>query len=198
MALTNIPTGILPEEVVNTLPSVGAENKVYRRLVEDPMLREMEITDDFIWYDGEWHPFSFDVKIYGAYFAKYQASVEKTIETMEQTIAQQAQMIEELEEAVFPTKLVSFEMLITSLVMTELDLVDADGNVVEANALSTEIWESEELVFQSTLKAGTYYLRNNDGYALGKPNGDIQPLVADGSDVVNLGSVEIVMIGGVK
>ena len=77
--IKDIPTGILPEEIVDALPEVGEENKVYRRLVEDEVLREMQVTDDFIWYDGEWHAFSFDVKIYGAYFERYQNSVNAVI-----------------------------------------------------------------------------------------------------------------------
>ena len=86
MALIEIPTGILPEEIVETLPKVGEENKVYRRLVEDEALREMQITDDFIWYDGEYHEFSFDARIYGAYFERYQRSVVDTIANLETRI----------------------------------------------------------------------------------------------------------------
>ncbi len=86
MALVEIPTGILPEELVETLPKKGEENKVYRRLVEDEVLREMQITDDFIWYDDEWHPFSFDARIYGAYFDRYQRSVMETIADLEARI----------------------------------------------------------------------------------------------------------------
>lgn len=79
MAINQIPTGILPEEIVEALPEAGEENKVYRRLVEDEALREMQITDDFIWYDNEWHEFSFDARIFGAYFERFQKSVIDTI-----------------------------------------------------------------------------------------------------------------------
>lgn len=194
MAIADIPTGILPEEIVEELPSQGEENKVYRRLVEDEELREMQITDDFIWYDGEFHPFSFDAKICGAYFARYQQSVNETVAEMEQTIAEQASLIQELEEAVFPVVATSFEMMITSMMMVDLDLYDENGEVVPNMGLSTEVWdEPTELVYQNEVRKGTYYLKNEDGYALGKPNGDILPLVCEGG-TVDLGSAELIML----
>lgn len=75
--IKDIPTGILPEEIVEALPETGEGNKVYRRLI-DPN-DEMQYTDDFIWYDGEWHEFSFENKIFGAYFERYQNSVNAVI-----------------------------------------------------------------------------------------------------------------------
>lgn len=84
--MIEIPTGILLEEIVEELPETGEENKVYRRLMEDETLREMQFTEDFIWYDDEWHPFSFDAKIFGAYFERYQASVEQTIADLEERV----------------------------------------------------------------------------------------------------------------
>lgn len=203
MAIIDIPTGILPEEIVTTLPEVGEENKVYRRLI-DPE-DEFQFTDDFIWYDGEYHPFSFDVKISGAYFARYQESVNETVAEMEQTIAEQGAIIEaqaaaitELEEAVFPKAWVSFEMIITSLVMAHLDLYDEEDNLIEEGAFTTDIYESEPMIFQTEIKKGTYYLKNSDGYALGLPNGDIKPLVYDDSTTVELGNVEVIMIAPKK
>lgn len=86
MALYEIPTGILLEEIVETLPETGEENKVYRRLVEEEWMREQQITDDFIWYDGEWHPFSFDAKIFGAYFARFQQSLDAVLSDYEARI----------------------------------------------------------------------------------------------------------------
>lgn len=88
MALFEIPTGILQEQIVDALPQTGEENIVYRRLVEDEELREMQITDDFIWYDDEWHPFSFDARIYGAYFERYQQSVADYIAELEARISE--------------------------------------------------------------------------------------------------------------
>lgn len=194
MAIADIPTGILPEEIVEELPQIGQENKVYRRLVDDEALREMQITDDFIWYNEEWHPFSFDVKICGAYFERYQQSVNETVAEMEQTIAEQAALITELKEAVFPVLQTSFEMMITSMMMVDLDLYDENDEIVPNMGLSTEVWdEPQELVYQNEVRKGTYYLKNADGYALGKPNGDIQPLVCEGG-TVNLGNVEVVML----
>lgn len=200
MALFEIPTGILPEEIVETLPEVGEENKVYRRLVEDEVLREMQITDDFIWYDGEWLPFSFDASIYGAYFKIYQESVNQTVNEMQAIIDEQAQKITELEEAVFPAHLTSWEMSLTSLIDTTLDLYNENDEEVEIGAMIVSMCEAEPTTFMAEVKEGTYYLKNSDGYALGKPNGDIQPLVADGTDVIQIGSVEIVQVqkGGVK
>lgn len=86
MALKTIPTWVLPEIIVDTLPSVGEEGKVYRRLVEDEALREMQITDDFIWHDGEWLEFSFDAKVYGPFFKIYMDSVSETIAELEQRV----------------------------------------------------------------------------------------------------------------
>ena len=194
MAIIDIPTGVLPEEIVETLPQTGQENKVYRRLVEDEELREMQITDDFIWYDDEYHQFSFDARICGAYFERYQQSVSETVAEMEQTIAEQSALIQELEEAVFPVEQTSFEMLITSLMAVDLDLYDENDEIVPNMGLSTEYWEEPtELIYQNEVRKGTYYLKNSDGYALGKPNGDIQPLVCEGG-TVELGDVEVVML----
>lgn len=197
MAIIDIPTGNLPYEVVAKLPTEGEPNKIYGVPVED----EEGLYTDYRYHNGEWQIVDLGAQIFGFLFNDYQESVqetvtemEQTITAMEETIAAQETKITELEEAVFPTTLVSFEMSITSLIMTELDLVDEDDNVVEANAFATDIWESEPMTFQSELKAGTYYLRNQDGYALGKPNGEIQPLIVDGTEIVQLGSVEIVMI----
>lgn len=198
MAIVDIPTGVLPEEIVDALPQTGQENKVYRRLVEDEELREMQITEDFIWYDGEYHPFSFDARICGAYFERYQNSVTETVAEMEQTIAEQSALIQELEEAVFPVEQTSFEMLITSLMAVDLDLYDENDEIVPNMGLSTEYWEEpQELVYQNEVRKGTYYLKNSDGYALGKPNGDIQPLVCEGG-TVELGNVEVVMLAPKK
>lgn len=83
MALYEIPTGITREQIVDELPESGDESIVYRRLVDNEELREMQITDDFIWYDDEWHPFSFNAKIYGAFFERYQKSVLATIADLE-------------------------------------------------------------------------------------------------------------------
>ena len=198
MAIANIPTGPLPEMIVEELPQEGEENKVYRRLVDDEELREMQITDDFIWHNGEWLPFSFDAKICGAYFSIYQESVEQTVAEMEQTIAEQASLIQELEEAVFPVVQTSFEMMITSMMMVDLDLYDENGEVVPSMGLSTEVWdEPTELIYQNEVKKGTYYLKNSDGYALGTPNGDILPLNCEGG-TINLGNTEVVMIAPKK
>lgn len=192
MAIIDIPTGILSEEIVETLPQTGQENKVYRRLIDkdDPY----QMTEDFIWYDGEYHPFSFDAKICGAYFERYQNSVSETVAEMQSIIDEQSALIQELEEAVFPIENTSFEMLITSLMSVDLDLYDANDEIIPNMGLSTEVWdEPQELVYQNEVRKGTYYLKNSDGYALGKPNGEIQPLVCEGG-TVNLGNVEVIML----
>lgn len=180
--LIDIPTGVLPEVIVEELPQTGEENKVYRRLVEDEDLREMQITDDFIWYDGEFHPFSFEAKVYGAYFERYQNAVEEEITA--------------LKEAVFGLQ-TTFQMYVSSSVRKTLNLVDGDGNIVVPGALQTERWNFDEVTCQVTVPRGTYYLRSEDNYAIGV-SGEILPLVVDGTPVVNLGEVKVILLGGAK
>lgn len=195
MAIIDIPTGVLPEQLVEVLPQTGQENIVYRRLVEDEDLREIQITDDFIWYDGEWHPFSFDARICGAYFERYQQSVSETVAEMEQIIEEQAQMITELEEAVFGVD-TTFQMCVTSLTTTTLNLVNESGEVVVPDALQTRKWSFEDITYEATVPKGTYYLRN-DEYAIGV-SGEMLPLVVDGTKVVDLGTVKVIAVGGEK
>lgn len=185
MAIIEIPTGVMPEELVEVLPQTGEENKVYRRLV-DPEDIYM-FTEDFIWYDNEWHPFSFDAKVYGAVFQRYQNSVAETISEMETKIT-------ELEEAVFG-KQTTFQMTVTSLVRTSLNLISENGEVVIPNSLQTEKWSFEDITYQVTVPKGTYYLRSEDNYAIGV-SGEILPLVVDGTDVVDLGPVKVILLGG--
>lgn len=121
-------------------------------------------------------------------------SIVETIQSMQESIADFGRRIKDLEEEVFPTELVSFDMSLTSLIETQLDLCDEDGNILEKAAFVTGVCEAEPVTFQTKLHNGTYYLKNQDNYALGKPNGDLQPLVADGGTHYDIGSVEIVMI----
>lgn len=93
--MIQIPTNTLREKIVEQLPVIGEENIVYRRLI-DPK-DEYQFTEDFIWYNDEYHPFSFDVKIYGAYFERYQESVAEEMATLQNTIAILETRIEELE-----------------------------------------------------------------------------------------------------
>ncbi len=159
MALKEIPTGILPEEIVETLPEVGEENKVYRRLVEDEVLREMQITDDFIWDDGEWHPFSFDARIYGAYFERYQQSVAETIANFEQRI-------EELEGK----GKVLFEG-------SNIELTEAGATIGERIAVATNIEVTNGTVFHCTLTDMTI-----DGEPIPDASGDITAYQVPGWD----------------
>lgn len=159
MALYEIPTGILPEAIVETLPEVGEENKVYRRLVEDEVLREMGITDDFIWYDGEWHPFSFDAKIFGAYFQRYQESVAETIANFEQRI-------EELEGK----GKVLFEG-------SNIELTEAGATIGERIAVATNIEVTNGTVFHCTLTDMTI-----DGEPIEDASGDITAYQVPGWD----------------
>lgn len=198
MAIVDIPTGIIPELNVDTLPKVGEENKIYLVPSTDEVKQELGETDNYIWYDNEWHEFSFFAPIYGGFFSRFQQSVDETVAEMEQTIAEQQALIQELEEAVFPKAWVSFEMTITSLVMAHLDLYDADDNLIEEGAFTTDIYESEPMTFQTEIRKGTYYLKNSDGYALGLPNGDIKPLVYDDGTTVELGNVEVIMLAPKK
>lgn len=83
MALYEMPTGVIPEEIVASLPRSGEEHKIYMVLSENPDLAEMGVYDCFIWHNTEWLPFSYDARIYGAYFGIYQQSVEQTIANLE-------------------------------------------------------------------------------------------------------------------
>lgn len=87
MAIKRIYTGILAEEIVETLPQVGTENKVYRRLVDDEILRESQITEDFIWHNGAWHEFSYSATMFGACFDIFQQSVIDTVNDLEARVA---------------------------------------------------------------------------------------------------------------
>lgn len=150
MALYEIPTGILLEEIVETLPETGEENKVYRRLVEEEWMREQQITDDFIWYDGEWHPFSFDAKIFGAFFERYQHSVQQTIANLEQRV-------EELEGK----GKVLFEG-------SNIELTEAGATIGKRIAVATNIEVTNGTVFHCTLTDMTI-----DGQAIPDASGDI-------------------------
>lgn len=196
MAIIDIPTGNISEVIVDKLPSKGEEFTVYR--IPKVEFDDIQTTDDYTYYDGEWHPFDFNSTMYGTFFARYQESVQETVSEMQNIIDEQAQKIVELEEAVFPKAWVSFEMSITSLIMTHLDLYDEEDNLVEEGAFTTDIYESEPMTFQTEIRKGTYYLKNADGYALGLPNGDIKPLVYDDSTTVELGKVEVIMLSPKK
>lgn len=192
MAITEIPTGNLPYIVVEELPETGEANTIYG--VPDDPESESPIYTNYRYADGAWQEVDLSAQVFGFLFADYQESVAETVAEMEQTIAEQASLIQELEEAVFPVVATSFEMMITSMMMVDLDLYDENGEVVPNMGLSTEVWdEPTELVYQNEVRKGTYYLKNEDGYALGKPNGDIQPLVCEGG-TVDLGSVEVVVL----
>ena len=196
MAIMNIPTGNLPYEVVDELPVVGELNKIYGLNISDDEI--FPIYEDYTYYGEEWHKIDLSARVFGFLFQQYQESVVETVAEMEQTIAEQAALIEELEEEVFPIVNTSFEMMITSLMQVELDLYDSNDNIIPNMGFSTEVWDvPEEVVYQNEVRKGTYYLKNADGYALGTAGGEIVPLVCDGT-TVDLGNVEIIMIGGAK
>ena len=188
MAIIDIPTGNLPYIVVEELPETGEPNTIYGVPIEE------YINTDYRYANGEWQEVDLGAQVFGFLFADYQESVQETVTEMEQTIAEQSAMIQELEEAVFPVVQTSFEMMITSMMMVDLDLYDEKGEVVPNMGLSTEVWdEPQALTYQNEVRKGTYYLKNEDGYALGTPNGDILPLVCEGG-TVDLGSVEVIML----
>lgn len=190
MAIIDIPTGNLPYEVVEELPSEGVENKIYGV----PQGEDAMFCTNYRYHNGEWEEVDLGANIFGFLFADYQESVQETVAEMQATIDEQSAMIQELEEAVFPIENTSFEMLITSLMAVDLDLYDSNDEIVPNMGLSTEVWDEPfELVYQNEVRKGTYYLKNADGYALGKPGGEIQPLVCEGG-TVDLGNVEVVMI----
>ena len=194
--IKEIPTGNLPYIVVEELPQTGEANTIYG--VPDDAEAEIPVYTNYRYASGEWQEVDLGANVFGFLFADYQESVQETVTEMEATIAEQSALIQELEEAVFPVVQTSFEMMITSLMMVDLDLYDEKGEVVPNMGLSTEVWDEPfELVYQNEVRKGTYYLKNEDGYALGKPNGDILPLVCEGG-TVDLGSTEVVMIAPKK
>lgn len=197
MAIIDIPTGNLPYEVVDKLPKQGEENKIYGvpQKIEGS---EITYNKDYRYHNGAWEEVDLGCQIFGFLFADYQESVAETVTEMQATIDEQSALIQELEEAVFPIEQTSFEMMITSLMAVDLDLYDSNDEIVPNMGLSTEYWEEPtELVYQNEVRKGTYYLKNSDGYALGKPNGDIQPLVCEGG-TVDLGNVEVIMLAPKK
>lgn len=203
MAIIDIPTGVLPEEVVDSLPAEGVENKVYRRLVEDEELREMQITDDFIWANGEWVPFSFDAKICGAYFSMYQNSVSETVTEMEQTIEAQAQTITALEQQMADVeagiKKAKIKLTVSSspsaLTWCLWD-VNA-GKEIQHNVFSTTKSSSaKSYEVPLTVKAGVYKFFN-DNYIITQGGSELQMDITDFGDY-EVGTVSIEAKGGVK
>ena len=148
MAIIDIPTGNLPYEVVEELPSTGEENKIYGVPVEG--MEDVGMVTDYRWHDGAWEQVDLGCQIFGFLFADYQESVQQTVSEMQATIEEQSALIQELEEAVFPIENTSFEMLITSLMAVDLDLYDSNDEIVPNMGLSTEYWEEPfELVYQN-------------------------------------------------
>ena len=189
MAIIDIPTGILPEEIVNALPQVGEENKVYRRLVADETLREMQITDDFIWYDGEYHPFSFDARICGAYFARYQNSVQETVAELEQFV-----------EDVKSGKKFATIKLTASSCPANLSwcLWDVEaGAEVQHNVFSmTQSASPRAYEVELLVKPGSYKFFNNN-YILTRSGAEVEMNITDFGDY-EIGTVSVEAKGGSK
>jgi hypothetical protein len=192
MAITNIPTGNLPYITVDELPQTGEANTIYGLKVSEA--EDIPIYEDYRFHDGNWERVNLGDQVFGFLFNDYQESVAETVAAMEQVIEEQAAKILELEEEVFPVVSTSFDMSITSLIQTELELYDEFDEIVPNMGLMTEYWEDpQEITYQNEVRKGTYYLKNEDGYALGTPNGQLQPLVCEGG-IVDLGSVEVIMM----
>lgn len=189
MAIQEIPTGSLPYEVVNELPEIGEENKIYGVPIEGVE----GFNTDYRWHNGSWEQVDLGAQVFGFLFADYQESVQETITEMQTTIDEQATLIQELEEAVFGVT-TTFQMSVTSLSTTMLNLINESGEVVVPNALQTQRWSFEDITYEATVPKGTYYLRN-DEYAIGV-SGEMLPLVVDGTKVVDLGTVKVIAIGG--
>lgn len=195
MAILNIPTGNLPYEVVTELPAQGEENKIYG--VPTPIAEGDGETYnmDYRWHNNAWEEVDLGATVFGFLFADYQESVTETITEMQATIDEQATLIQELEEAVFGVT-TTFQMSVTSLSATMLNLVNESGEVVVPDALQTQKWSFEDITYEATVPKGTYYLRN-DEYAIGV-SGEMLPLVVDGTAVIDLGTVKVIAIGGKK
>lgn len=159
MALFEMPTGILPEEIVETLPDVGEENKVYLKLSQNPDLAEMGVYDCFIWHNSEWLPFSFDARVYGAYFGIYQKSVMQTIADLEARV-------EELEGK----GKVLFEG-------SNIELTEAGATIGKRIAVATSIEVTNGTVFHCTLTDMTI-----DGQPIEDASGDITAYQVPGWD----------------
>lgn len=205
MAIIDIPTGSLPYEVVDKLPKNGEENKIYGvpQTIEGS---DFTYNINYRWHNGAWQEVDLGANIPGFLFADYQESVQETVAEMEQTIVtlentveEQSALIQELEEAVFPTVTTRFPMSITSLMAVELSLYDENDEIIPNHGMTTEYWEEPQFLtyIANDVKKGTYYLKNADGYALGKSNGEIQPLVCEGG-TVDLGNVEVIMLAPKK
>lgn len=194
MAIIDIPTGNLPYEVVDKLPKKGEENKIYGvpQKIEGS---EMTYNKDYRYHNDAWEEVDLGCQIFGFLFADYQESVQETITQMQTTIDEQASLIQELEEAVFGVT-TTFQMSVTSLSTTMLNLVNESGEVIVPDALQTQKWSFEDITYEATVPKGTYYLRN-DEYAIGV-SGEMLPLVVDGTKVVDLGTVKVIAIGGNK
>lgn len=193
MAIIDIPTTPLPYETVDKLPKTGEEWTIYGVL--DPPDNKMGWRKDYRWKDGKWEEVSLGTNIFGFVFADYQESVQETVGEMQATIEEQSALIQELEEAVFGVT-TTFQMSVTSLSTTMLNLVNESGEVVVPDALQTRKWSFEDITYEATVPKGTYYLRN-DEYAIGV-SGEILPLVVDGTKVVDLGTVKVIAVGGEK
>ena len=191
MAIKEIPTGNLPYEVVDKLPKTGEENKIYGV----PMGEDIPFNKDYRWHNGAWEEVDLGANIFGFLFADYQESVAETVAEMQAIIEEQSAKITELEEEVFGVT-TTFQMSVTSLTTTTLNLVNESGEVVVPDALQTRKWSFEDITYEATVPKGTYYLRN-DEYAIGV-SGEMLPLVVDGTKVVDLGTVKVIAIGGAK
>lgn len=197
MAIIDIPTGNLPYEVVDELPSVGEENHIYGVPIEG--MEEYGIYTDYRWHNGEWEQVDLSANIFGFLFADYQESVQETVAEMEQTIAEQNALIEELEHEVFPASAVTFKMQISSEYETSMNLFDSDGQEVLGSGIYTEIWTDHNLSYDDNLKRGTYYLRNTTAnLILADAFGNEVPLRFMGNSPVEVGSVIVTQIAPPK
>ena len=83
-AINPIPTGSLPYEVVEKLPSAGAENTIYGV----PINAEDEISPcrNYRYHKGEWQEVDLGVSVLGFLFADYQEQVSNIIADLETRI----------------------------------------------------------------------------------------------------------------
>ena len=189
MAIIDIPTGVLPQVVVETLPQTGEENKVYRRLAADEELRAIGVTDDFIWYDGEWHSFSFDARICGAYFARYQESVNETVAELEQFV----QDIKDGKK--YATIKLTASSCPSNLTWCLWD-VDA-GQEIQHNVFSmTQSSSSKAYEVELLVNPGSYKFFN-DNYIVAQNGTEVQMDIAD-FGIYEVGTVTVESKGGKK
>lgn len=192
MAIIDIPTGNLPYEVVEKLPSVGEENKIYGV----PQDEEQMWCKDYRYHDGTWEEVDLGANIFGFLFADYQESVQETVTEMEQTISAQAQTITALEQQMADVeagiKKAKIKLTAASCPANlTWCLWDVNaGKEIQHNVFTmSKSSTSKSYEVPLTVKSGAYKFFN-DNYILAQDGAEVQMDIADFGDYT-VGTVEV-------